>query len=871
MRLLLALALSALTAFNTIRAQSPAIIGGELLVMLTPTGDIQQVAKDLRHVSGKATGVRVVYEVSAPMRTWKLVFDKDNMEQAVMLRAVRSHPAVQLAQNNHHIEQRDVPNDTEYGEQWHHTNIDSEVAWAISTGGLTTDGDTIVVCIIENCDMPHEDLWANAWFNHQEIPNNGIDDDDNGYVDDFRGWNPNSGTDQVYSGSHGTEVAGMVGAVGNNGRGVVGANWAVKMMIVFNSGANDEGVLASHSYPLTMRRLYNESNGTRGAFVVATNASWGVNGGQPEDAPIWCAMYDSLGAQGVLNCGATTNSNTNVDVVGDLPTACPSDFMISVTATNENDQRTFAGYGLTTIDVGAPGDDVYTTEINNNYGTASGTSFASPLTAGVIGLLYSAPCASMMSLVKNDPAAGALFVREKLFAGVDVVGNLQGSTVTGGRINAGNSMQLIMAGCGPCPAPYGIATTAADITTTIVSWNAVNGTLFDLRYRAVGAGEWTTYSSIVQPFYQLNDIAPCSPYELQIRVHCEEGSSEYSNLFTWTTDGCCTAPAGLAQGFVGENIVNVHWNGVLAAEAYDVRYAPVTSSDHTVIENITTTTAELTPLEPCSRYTVQVRSRCNGVTTSWSVPITVATSGCGTCTDLAYCTAQGNSSTGEWIDRVVIGGIDNDSGNDGGYGDHTTVTTELHVATDHPIRLEPGFSGFQFSEWFTVWIDLDQDGAFDPTTERLFYSSQGSNDPVENFLSIPSDATLGSTRMRVMMRYGQLPAGPCQAFGYGEVEDYCVTLIANPTPGMREPGIATVAPPFPQPADDRVTLSLANTLHAAPMTVRVFDATGRVVLQQRAQGSSITLVTTGLASGPYTYQFVQDDAVAGLGRFIVSH
>ena len=233
----------------------------------------------------------------------------------------------------------------------------------------------------------------------------------------------------------------MIGATGANEVGVVGANWNVKMMVVSNSGASDAGVIASHSYPLTMRRMYNETNGEKGAFVVATNASWGIDGGQPEDSPLWCAMYDSLGVQGILNCGATANNSVDVDVVGDLPTACPSDFMISVTATDIDDERTFSAYGLTTIDVGAPGAAVLTTNISGGYGTTSGTSFASPLTAGVIGLLYSAPCSGLMTLVKGDPSAGALFIREKLFDGVDQVGDLPGNTVTGGRINAGTSSE----------------------------------------------------------------------------------------------------------------------------------------------------------------------------------------------------------------------------------------------------------------------------------------------------------------------------------------------------------------------------------------------------------------------------------------------
>ncbi|HOY30215.1 MAG TPA: S8 family serine peptidase [Flavobacteriales bacterium] len=435
MRVFLSVALSLFLLRPAAQAQAVAI-PGDLLIMLAPGADAEKVADDLATINGQPTGMQVVRLVSRPMRTWLLRFDPSRAAQFEMLRAARSHKGVRLAQNNHHLELREIPNDSDYGDQWHHQNINSEGAWDISTGGLTADGDTIVVCIIENSDLPHPDLIANAWYNHQEIPNNDVDDDLNGYVDDFRGWNPNSETDQVYGGSHGTQVAGMIGATGNNELGVVGANWAVKMMVVFNSGANDAGVLASHSYPLTMRRLYNETNGTNGAFVVATNASWGINGGQPADAPIWCAMYDSLGAEGVLNCGATANNAVDVDEVGDLPTACPSDFMISVTATDINDERTFSAYGLTTIDVGAPGDDVYTTNINGGYGTTSGTSFASPLTAGVVGLLYSAPCASMMTLVKADPEQGALYIRDMLFDGVDQVGNLPGQTVTGGRINA---------------------------------------------------------------------------------------------------------------------------------------------------------------------------------------------------------------------------------------------------------------------------------------------------------------------------------------------------------------------------------------------------------------------------------------------------
>src|SRR5690606_32602697 len=208
------------------------------------------------------------------------------------------------------------------------------------------------------------------------------------------------------AGPHGTRVAGLVGAKGNNALGVVGANWDVKMMVVHYGTLNESNVVAAYTYPWEMRRRYNQSGGAEGAFVVATNASWGINNGQPDNYPIWCAVYDSLGAQGVLSCGSTTNSNVNVDVVGDMPTACTGEYLVSVTATNSDDMRS-GGYGAVSIDVAAPGSGVYTTNVDGTYGSASGTSFAAPLTAGVIGLLYSAPCPSLMDLVHSDPAPAA--------------------------------------------------------------------------------------------------------------------------------------------------------------------------------------------------------------------------------------------------------------------------------------------------------------------------------------------------------------------------------------------------------------------------------------------------------------------------------
>lgn len=447
---LMAASINALAQFT---APDSGYLPGDILVMLSPDGKAASIAADLERLDGVPTDIKVVEEVSAPMRTWLLHFDADVITQEKMLSAVQRHPSVMIAQNNHQAYQRAVPNDPSFSSQWHHVeagdhDIDTDLAWNTTTGGTTAMGDAIVVCQVEGGNLAHTDLAANAWTNAGEIDNNGVDDDGNGYIDDKQGWDPSSGTDNnIFSSGHGTQCAGMIGARGNNSLGVAGANWNVKIMPVTVGSLTEANVIASYTYPLVMRRRYNSSNGAQGAFVVATNSSWGIDNANPNNYPLWCNFYDTLGTAGILSCGATANNSVNVDVVGDMPTACSSPYLISVTATNNADQRTFSAYGATTIDVGAPGSSVWTTSGSSSYGAASGTSFASPLTAGVIALLYSAPCTGLIQLARSNPAAAAMAVRAALFAGVEQVGNLPGNTVTGGRINANNSLQYIINNC----------------------------------------------------------------------------------------------------------------------------------------------------------------------------------------------------------------------------------------------------------------------------------------------------------------------------------------------------------------------------------------------------------------------------------------
>ncbi|MDA0945684.1 MAG: S8 family serine peptidase [Bacteroidetes bacterium] len=430
-------------------------VPGEIIVKMSKGVKSAGLLMDVSLLNGVHTDLTHVRELS-PLAGIHLLAFGEGVDGDQLLGALRSHPDVVAAQYNHYVEDRATPNDPQFGSQWHHidgsdNDIDSDLAWDLTTGGTTANGDRIVVAVLEGggSNYNHTDLIDNHWTNGGEIDGNGIDDDGNGFVDDVNGWNASSGTDNISAGGHGTSVSGMIGAVGNNGNGGAGVNWDVEIMQVQMGSLTESNVIAAYNYPYTMRNLYNTTNGAQGAFVVATNASWGIDNANPANYPVWCAYYDDLGAVGILNCGATANNNVNIDVVGDMPTGCGSDYMVAVTATNSNDVRTFSGYGATTIDLGAPGESVFLPSGSSGYGATSGTSFASPCVAGAIALVYSAPCSDLASNAITSPQLTANAVRGYILDGVDVVSNLIGETVTGGRLNVRNALDLALSDCNP--------------------------------------------------------------------------------------------------------------------------------------------------------------------------------------------------------------------------------------------------------------------------------------------------------------------------------------------------------------------------------------------------------------------------------------
>lgn len=343
--------------------------------------------------------------------------------------ALAANPNVEYIEPDYVLSVARMPNDMLYSNLYALNNtgqtggvanadINAPEAWDVTTGK-----EVIVAVIDTGVDYNHDDLRANMWTNPGEIPGNGLDDDSNGFVDDVHGFDftTNNGSPMDDMG-HGTHVAGIIGAVGNNGVGAVGVNWsarimALRFMDVQGFGATSNAIRALN-YAVAM-----------GARV--SNASWG--GGAFSQA-----MYDTLAAAnqaGHIFVTAAGNESQDLDVVPHYPSGYDLPNVIGVAGSNAKDEYAlFSNFGATSIDLAAPGDRIESTFKGNTYQTLTGTSMSSPYVAGAVSLLLS---------VAPDLPVGR--IRSAILDTVDVLPTLLGRVATSGRLNVQKALQSLTA------------------------------------------------------------------------------------------------------------------------------------------------------------------------------------------------------------------------------------------------------------------------------------------------------------------------------------------------------------------------------------------------------------------------------------------
>lgn len=419
-----------------------------VLIQVTTGTDVQSLIGEANRALPGQVGLELAEVVSERFGYYLLNYRNEPMVVS-LLPYLREMPGVISADFNQPLEFRDsIPNDNFYPLQWSLEKIALPPVWSVTTGGTTALGDEVVIAIMDKgFDINHEDLKPNLWVNTGEIPGDGLDNDNNGFADDINGWNFRLGTNVYQVEDHGTWVAGAMGAAGNNSLGVSAPAWNVKVMYL--GVFTDADVIKALEYVLQQRERYNASGGTEGAFVVAVNGSFGHDEVFCNERPAWSGLFDPLGQVGVLNVAPPANEDWNVDQVGDVPATCTSDFLLTVTSTDSEDERPpFASYGPVSVDVAAPGRKIYTTYKGNDYAeNYGGNSMAAPLVAGMVGLLYSVPCEDFARLAIDEPASAALLVKDAILNGVDLLPVFAGKTVTEGRVNATKAMEYLHAFC----------------------------------------------------------------------------------------------------------------------------------------------------------------------------------------------------------------------------------------------------------------------------------------------------------------------------------------------------------------------------------------------------------------------------------------
>ena len=325
------------------------------------------------------------------------------------------------------------PFDPQFSSQWHLHNtgqtggtpgadIDALTGWVFQKGSH----DVKVAVIDTGIDYNHEDLAANIWVNPGEIEGNGMDDDGNGYVDDFRGWDfgdsdNDVSDDSLFVGGHGTQVAGVLGAVGNNDIGIAGVSQRVGIVPIksYNSAGFQSIEMAAQAIRYAV---------DIGADII--NASWGgpvlSSFAVLEDAIAYANDADVLLVAAAGNNGADSSSF----FLPFFPAAFDAPNIISVAATTHTDDLWFdSNYGAIEVDLGAPGENILSTLPGNAYGSSSGTSLAAPQVAGAAALLLA-----------RDPSLSVAEIKQILLDTTDSLPALQGKTVSGGRLNIARAL-----------------------------------------------------------------------------------------------------------------------------------------------------------------------------------------------------------------------------------------------------------------------------------------------------------------------------------------------------------------------------------------------------------------------------------------------
>ena len=530
-------------------------------------------------------------------------------------------------------------------------------AWAIETGS----SDIVVAVTDGGIQVDHEDLVGNMWVNVDEIPGNGIDDDNNGYVDDINGYGFGDDTGSIPADIHGSHVGGTVAAETNNAIGVAG---------IAGGEGTDDGVrlmsLAAFGETGTMGFEDTYTYGADNGAVISQN-SWGYTVAGVFDQVVLDGIdyfiaeagTDALGnpfgpMQGGIVIFAAGNDNADGQWYPGF-----YDPVLAVGGTDNQDGRyDFSNFG-TWVDIAAPAVDIASTGDGGGYFFLTGTSMACPHVSGAAALLLSNLSRNGGNITPADLRAALVDNTDNIDATIPGFVGLLGS----GRLNVEASLNAL--NVGPCTVnvPAGLASTNITDSSADISWDAqASATSYDYRFREVGAATWTTVNTSGTSA-SLSGLSPLTDYEFQVSAICPDETSAFSASSNFTTldvpPPCdVEVPTGLTSSNITDTSADISWDAQAEATSYDYRYRATGSTTWTTV-NTASTSANLSGLSANTEYEFQVSAICPDETSAFSASATFTTLDVTlACTDLPVLSVSNITEDGATVSWLPHSGVD---------------------------------------------------------------------------------------------------------------------------------------------------------------------------------------------------------------------
>jgi Zn-dependent metalloprotease len=339
--------------------------------------------------------------------------------------------------------------------------------------------------------------------------------------------------------------------------------------------------------------------------------------------------------------------------------------------------------------------------------------------------------------------------------------------------------------------------------------------------------------------------------------------------------GVCDPPTGIILSDITTKSATISWDATGGSEKYKLQYKVSTDSVWTTVNNIHANSYILKGLTPSTIYKVRVQTVCGqGHASGFSVMRTFITTIEG---GPAYCTTSGTTGY-EYIKKVDLGTIHNETGDDFGYGNYSGLFTNLTAGDSYTIKLTPGFNTGTWTEYWTVFIDFNQNGIFTDAGERIAYAH--GTDIAKKAIAVPATATPGFTRMRIVMHYNSNRTNPCNNFSDGEAEDYSVNIVGTPLKGIasadaiRAYDVNSILV-TPNPLKGSTANLVLQVNKTAPVNIKITDLSGRVLRSETINGiqagkNNHTLNDLNLKPGTYIIIAQQGNAIIARTQVIVA-